>query len=202
MLYVLGNHEAYGRDLEETYQACRDAARDTANVQVVERGVATIAGVRFLGATLWTDLEITGDREVGAGRVAEGLNDYRLIRYQGRRLQPADTRVLHLGSRSWLAERLAEGPAVVVTHHGPHMDTQPPQFRPPDGDTRLAPGFVSDCGELFGVNAPLWICGHTHHCCDFEVAGTRIVSNQAGYPHESVQGFAPDRLIDLDLGGM
>lgn len=101
-----------------------------------------------------------------------------------------------MAARAWLAEELARGPAVVVTHHGPHMASQPPPFR----FGPLAPGFTSDCTELFGEQVPLWICGHTHYCCDFVEAGTRVVANQAGYPHEPVAGFEPVRLIDTSPG--
>mgnify|MGYP000270534583 CR=1 FL=1 len=156
VVYVLGNHEAYGRDIDATLQECRGAARATPNVHVLADEAVTIGGVRFLGCTLWTDLAINGDPEEGARRVGRGLNDYRRIHRGGAALSPALTRQWHAASREWLRRRLSEGPAVVVTHHGPHVATQPPRFRPPDGDTALAPGFVSDCSELFGPRVPLW----------------------------------------------
>jgi predicted MPP superfamily phosphohydrolase len=192
-IYVLGNHESYYfREWSETLAACRRAAIGT-TVRVLENEEALIGGVRFLGATLWTDMAANGTPALSEEIVWHKLNDYRQIKHQGRRLQPGDTRAWHKTSREWLAGRLADGPAVVVTHHGPHMDTQPPQFR----HGELAPGFSSDLSDLFCPNSPLWICGHTHYCCDFAVGGTRIVSNQPGYPGEAVAGFDPLKIVEV-----
>lgn len=193
VVYVLGNHESYfHREWSETLAACREAAKAT-TVHVLENEEAVVEGVRFLGCSLWTDLAANGTPVLSEEAVWHGLADYRQIKHEGRRLQPGDTRAWHLASRAWLTDRLTEGQAVVVTHHGPHMDTQPPQFR----YGKLAPGFSSDLSALFGPNLPLWICGHTHFCCDFEIDGTRIVANQAGYPHEPVDGFDPLRIVEV-----
>lgn len=194
VVYVLGNHEFYGGEVQDVYRQCRTRARGT-NVHVLEGETTTLAGVRFLGTTLWTDFAANGTPALSEARVGEALNDFRRIRYGAEPLQTATTCQWHDRARQWLAARLAEGPAVVVTHHGPHMATQPPCYRYGE----LAPGFTSDCSELFGPGVPLWICGHTHHCCDFEVAGTRIVVNQAGYPHEPVPGFDPIRILEVAI---
>ena len=46
----------------------------------------------------------------------------------------------------------------------------------------------------------LWVHGHTHTSVDFEVAGTRVVSNQRDYPGEGEEsGFRPALVIDLDV---
>ncbi|GAA5175559.1 metallophosphoesterase family protein [Niveibacterium umoris] len=55
VVYVLGNHEFWGRQFDEVLPAARAAARGT-QVHVLERTHVVIAGVRFLGATLWTSL--------------------------------------------------------------------------------------------------------------------------------------------------
>ena len=45
----------------------------------------------------------------------------------------------------------------------------------------------------------LWICGHTHYCCDFVIGSTRIISNAKGYPqHKSLGGaYNPALVIEL-----
>jgi hypothetical protein len=47
-----------------------------------------------------------------------------------------------------------------------------------------------------GQRVPLWIHGHTHYCVDYEVAGTRVVSNQRGYPDQET-GFDPALVVDI-----
>jgi hypothetical protein len=128
------------------------------------------------------------------------VNDYKLITYgpERRPLAPADTRTLHLSSRSWLAERLArphDGPTVNVTHHAPLIRVRPrsPVLR------AVAGAFASDLTDLMGAErASVWIYGHTHRAADLEIRGTRVVSNPRGYPHEPVSGFDPGLVIDLD----
>lgn len=54
VIYTLGNHEHWGCDHDEVFKAARKAARGT-RVHVLERKQAVLCGVRFLGATLWTN---------------------------------------------------------------------------------------------------------------------------------------------------
>ncbi len=142
-VYLLGNHEYYDGRLDTTLAEARRAA-DGSNVHVLDGEELVIDGVRFLGATLWTDFELAivtpegPTSDVGrAMRVATNLlNDYTLIRTadesaepgtwrfkQGTKLQAADTLRIHQVQRAWLREKLSEpfaGPTVVVTHHAPH----------------------------------------------------------------------------------
>jgi hypothetical protein len=37
---------------------------------------------------------------------------------------------------------------------------------------------------------------HSHHAVDYEIAGTRIVSNPKGYPGERC-GFCPDLIVEI-----
>lgn len=53
-VYVLGNHEHWQHEFGDTLALAKAAARGT-KVRVLEREAAVIQGVRFLGATLWTD---------------------------------------------------------------------------------------------------------------------------------------------------
>jgi len=52
VVYVLGNHEAWGRDVAGVVEEARELALGT-SVYVLERDAVVIGGVRFLGATLW-----------------------------------------------------------------------------------------------------------------------------------------------------
>lgn len=54
VVYVLGNHECWQHDFGDALALAKAAAKGT-KVRVLEREAAVIQGVRFLGATLWTD---------------------------------------------------------------------------------------------------------------------------------------------------
>ena len=64
----------------------------------------------------------------------------------------------------------------------------------------LAGAFASDLSELMGGDrVELWIHGHLHRMADLVVAGTRVVSNPRGYPHEPVEAFDPTLVVEVWL---
>ncbi len=201
VVYVPGNHEYYGHSYPGTLEAMRATAAGT-GVHLLDCEMTVLHGTRFLGATLWTDFCLCGNERQGeAMAVAERrLNDHFQIRSSTGPgpLRAVDTLHAHRAARSWLEERLAEpfdGPTVVVTHSGPSARSAPPQYpRWP-----LGPAFLSDLEPLMGRDrARLWVHGHTHWCVDYEVAGTRVVSKQRGYPGAAlVPGFDPGFAVEI-----
>jgi hypothetical protein len=178
VLYVQGNHEAYGNTLDGTIGALRDAG--VGNVHYLENDAFVFKGVRFLGCCLWTDYLLFPDRQQAAMQECEArLLDHRAIRMPEGMFKAADAMRLHHDSRAWLRSKLNEpfdGPTVVITHHGPHPGSVHPRY---EGQL-LNAGFVSDLTPLLG-KAALWIHGHVHDSFDYTVAGTRIVTNPRGY---------------------
>jgi predicted phosphohydrolase len=204
VLYLAGNHEFYGHSLPELVGELR-AAADGSTVRVLENDEVVIDGVRFLGCTLWSDFDFDGaERREYSMRVCERVvNDYEHIAFgpAGRTLAARDTRMLHLSSRRWLAERLAEphdGSTVVVTHHQPLI-----RGSPPTPELRaIAGAFASDLTDLIGADrVAMWIYGHTHRAADLEVDGTRVLSNPRGYPHQPVAAFDPEFVVEIETRG-
>lgn len=193
VVYVMGNHEAYHGDLAVELAACRKAAAATeGRVLFLENEAVTVAGVRVLGCTLWTDYALDGDRAAGMAAAAAGLADHVLIRLAGRPFTPHDALIRHRDSRRWLEDELARGaacPVVVATHHAPVRAAVEPRF----AGSALSAAFVSDLSELIAAYAPAaWIWGHTHYSVDTRVGATRCISIQRGYPGER-EGDAPFR---------
>lgn len=195
VIYVAGNHEYYGSSIFEVNNWLRATAGP--NAYFLENNEAIIDGVRFLGATLWTDFELFTGKVVPSMLAAQqGMNDYRQIGedHSGENLLPRHTLTRHRRSREWLTEALDRsfpGPTVAVTHHSPSALSADPRYR----DDILAPAFTSDMGDLMGMSK-LWVHGHTHHCVDYELGGTRVLSNQRGYPHENTT-FDPRLVIEI-----
>jgi predicted phosphodiesterase len=199
-IYVAGNHEFYGHELPGLSDRLRAAAVGS-QVHALENEELVIDGVRFLGCSLWSDFDFAGaENRANSMRVCERLvNDYKQIRSSEpeRPLRAQDTRDLHVASRAWLATCLAvpfDGPTVVVTHHAPLVRNRP------DNAVLAAIGgaFASDLTELMhGDAVDLWVFGHIHRSVDLEVNGTRVLSNQRGYPHEPVDGFDPGLVVEI-----
>lgn len=200
VLFVAGNHEYYGHALPALTGELRAAAKDSA-VHVLENDEVMLDGVRFLGCTLWSDFLAAGAGELRRSMAvcARLLNDYEVIEWseEGRTLRPQDTRALHVASRRWLTRRLAipyEGPTVVITHHAPLVRLHPRSA----AHRALLGAFASDLSGLMdGDRVDLWIHGHLHRAADLDVAGTRVVSNPRGYPHEPVDAFDPALVVEV-----
>jgi predicted phosphodiesterase len=194
VLYVPGNHEFYEREYDDALAEMWTASLGS-QVTLLDREERVIAGVRFIGCTLWTDFELEG--EAGRGRALlfkNRLIDFAAIRWADRLLEPEDTIRLNRAQCAWLAARLEtpfDGPTVVVTHHAPHRGSIAPAF----ATHPLNPAFVSDLDALMG-RAVLWIHGHTHTAFDYDVRGTRVVCNPRGYPHE-LTGFDPTLVVTV-----
>ena len=59
VIYILGNHEFYGfTQFDELIQECRDKAKRYPNIHFLENESVLIDGVRFHGATFWTDFKL------------------------------------------------------------------------------------------------------------------------------------------------
>jgi predicted phosphodiesterase len=194
VIYVMGNHEFYGVDIDRTLEKAKEAAVGT-NIHVLQDETLRLGDVTFACCTLWTDFEIRGDPHRAMAVAAERMNDFKKIR-TGRyveRFRPPHALARHRRSRAFLETELRKerpGPLVIVTHHAP----VPEMSDEPGGsgeDPTLDPAFRSDLTALM-VPAPddgrgalrpaqVWIYGHTHESFDAVIGETRVLSNAKGY---------------------
>lgn len=225
VIYVAGNHEAYGTDVDRTVEKALEAARGTNVVVLADRAVA-IGNTVFAGATLWTDFDLFGDRRRAMTVAGERMNDHRKIRTANyaERFLPRHARARHLASRAFIECELGrprgDGRLVVVTHHAPVPDLgfmiAPREPGETVGDaTMLGAAYRSDLTALMSPQpaaggrdalrpADLWVYGHTHESFDRIVGATRVVSNAKGYgpwpPRERVwdnPDFDPNLVIAI-----
>jgi DNA repair exonuclease SbcCD nuclease subunit len=178
VVYVAGNHEGYGTDLDRTVEKARIAAAGT-HVHVLQNDSITIGGTIFIGATGWTDFNLFGDPDRAMQAIGEVMNDYKKIRVMNYelRLRPAHTLARHKETRAFLQRELGRPktlPRVVVTHMGFHAEAV---RRGLEHD--LISAAYTSRDPIKG--ADLWVYGHTHESRDFRVGSTRVVSNAKGY---------------------
>lgn len=205
VVFVPGNHEFYGTDMIDELKHLRQAKlsrRLPAGLHVLDCDTVDVAGVRFLGCTLWTDFRlgcVDGDQVARAKYDARyHINDYRAIRHGMERLTPEHTSRLHTQHRGWLTDLLAEPglrqlPYVAVTHHAPSPWSVHIRYR----DSALNGSFVSDMDELLQAIGPdLWIHGHVHDSFDYVVGDTRVVCNPRGYGDEN-RLFDPQLVLEV-----
>ncbi len=193
VVYVHGNHEAYHQDYDDLIARLREKARGT-NVHFLEQDEWALNGVRFLGCCLWTDYQLAPFDPPEAMQEAEKLlPDHRLIGYRQDVFSAKDAQQIHATSRGWLEKKLAEkfdGVTVVVTHHGPHPGSIHARF----AGSIINAAFITDLTPLLG-QCDLWIHGHVHDSFDYEIAGTRIVTNPRGYATNRRAAASPQQLV-------
>ncbi|WP_434722774.1 metallophosphoesterase [Mesorhizobium sp. RIZ17] len=195
-VYVAGNHEFYKGAIKEGLEDGRAAAARFPAVHFLENQAVIIDGVRFLGATLWTDYRIMGHQRLAMMYAKDRMNDYRQIALQRnpwQRFLPETAYGLHQQSKRFIevALRSSNIPTVVVTHHLPHQSSIPRRF------TRdlLNAAYASDLTGVIQSGRPtLWIHGHTHDSCDYQVGNTRMVCNPRGYEGENTE-FDPALVV-------
>ena len=202
IIYVPGNHEFYGFEYFELKKDIAECCEGT-QVCVLDTAQIELNGVRFIGTTLWTDYAaVPGiSSELAMLHCANALADHRRIRFkQGdieANFRPQHALAEHRWQRQWLEQQLTrafDGKSVVVTHHAPHPVCQHKKF-PLDA---ISAAFQSDLGALIEKSdIALWAYGHSHSNLDEIVSGTRIVSNQAGYPGERVDDFLANLVIEI-----
>jgi predicted phosphodiesterase len=198
VIYVLGNHEFYRNAIPVLTENLQRES-DGSHICVLEKNAQEIDGWTFLGCTLWTDFKFGGNPDAAKAAAETTMSDYHLIRVspEYRRLRANDTARIFALSVQWLKEELSKrNPerVVVVTHHAPSPQSNPSYHL----GSPLNPAFVSDLGEFVAASkVPLWIHGHTHHCCDYQIGQTRILSNQRGYPDSIDKNFIPDLVVEI-----
>lgn len=198
VVFVAGNHEFYRASIVEARETARKA--NLPGVHFLDDDVAFIGGVRFVGATLWTDFELDGGKDLNMMSSHNAMNDYRAIAWRKdpwQRLYPRHLEQMHWQSRRFLddALRMAHaGPTVVVTHHAPSPLSVHPRYQ---GDS-LNASFASNLTEMIEHHEPeLWVHGHMHDSSDYEIGGTRVLCNPKGYRTEN-PGFDPGLVVEVE----
>ena len=202
IVFVMGNHEFYGRTIASVSTEMRRASVGT-NFHALDCTEVVLLGARFLGCTLWTDFALhmdtpegpKSDVERSSREAGSVLADFQVIGVEAaaddsafdgrpqrhrRVFTPEDAIRLHHQHRAWLLQKLREpfdGPTVVVTHHAPHRGSLADQF----ASDWVSGAFVNALPPEFFEVPVLWAHGHTHSSFDYQIGSCRVVCNPRGY---------------------
>jgi predicted phosphodiesterase len=216
VIMVAGNHEPWGM---EWYHVIRHMRMEAAHygIDFLENDSVVIAGVKFVGATLFTDMQLFGPTSYTSSiRAAQFLmpdfkqirirHQHRLWRSLGitRPLHPEDSISLHRASRAFIESSVSQsfdGPVVVVSHHAPSTLSVEPRFQ----HEALSPCFASNLDAMIhGSKIALWVHGHTHTGFDYTINDTRVVCNALGYQdrvggvmRDKQSAFRPDCVVQI-----
>lgn len=216
VVLVLGNHDYYGLSIDKALEVARARLVGT-NIHLLENDVLVLDGVRFIGATLWTDFEVPHGvlhgvelpldtrRDLAYHACVRDIMDFRAI-YRSDERKPGETGLItiqemigrHRASRSFIEAELAkdfDGDTVVVTHHAP----SPLSFHPAYAGSPTNAAFASDLTDVIQCGRPwLWVHGHIHHFSEYIEVGTQVLCNPRGYAHErNFTGFRPGYVVEI-----
>jgi Icc-related predicted phosphoesterase len=203
VVLVAGNHDHYDGVFEETAPLLR---RHLAGFTVLDDDGVDIDGVRFFGATLWSDFK---RRDAGAMQAARrGCGEFFFVKTRAgttadappQRFRPdhaADAFDRALAALCREMETGGSRPLVVVTHHAPSTRGLNPRFAggPLDG------AYASDLDALIErfEQIRVWIHGHTHVVTRYAIGRTAVVANCRGFDGKdrTARAFSVTRSVDL-----
>jgi hypothetical protein len=209
VLFVAGNHEFDGRDVNEAWPALRGLCAQL-GLRLLQRESAVLCGrdgqrVRFVGTTRWSDFEVFG--QASRERAQRAAAYFMRLMAARRGSEPFDVHAMRAegrACRAWLEQELSR-PArgrwdrtVVITHFAPSLLSADPRFG-------RQPGTASFCNadDDLIVHADLWLHGHLHCRHDYTVprpgkAASRVVCQARGLARKGEdQGFDAMRLIEV-----
>ena len=206
VIFVAGNHEFDGRELDDAWPALRERCR-TLGLTMLERETLVISApdgqrIRFVGTVRWSDFDLFGQSR--RDRVIRAGGYFTRVMRATRHGEPFDAPAVReeaLACRAWLADTLHQphdaDATVVITHYGPSL-------RSADSRYGAQPGTASFCNadDALLPLADLWVHGHLHCRHDYTVThekgATRVVSNARGHgPRGETQGY--DGLFTVDV---
>jgi len=181
VLYVMGNHEAYGTTIYKASKLLQHLSTEYNNLHVLNDSTYR----QFVGGTLWTDLN--KEEPLSKIKAYLGMNDYTAIKS----FSTEDGLSSHYKTVMFIEDNISEN-SVVVTHHLPSYKSIPQQYE----GSILNCAFASDLDDIIMAWQPkLWIHGHTHNSCDYMIGNTRVVCNPRGYNDENFD-FNPYLVVE------
>lgn len=198
VIYVAGNHEHYHGDFAHTIPNLKRKLAHYTNLHILDREVFDLGDVRFIGSTLWTDMN--KEDALTLYHMRSMMNDFRCVQnsnnvvhfkdQEGKfhtrtaKFSPEDAVEEHKKCLGYIKTVYEDTPpwksVVVVGHHTPSHTSCHPRYK---DDQVMNGGYHSDLSE-FILDRPgikLWTHGHTHEVFDYMIGSTRIVCNPRGY---------------------
>lgn len=183
VVFVCGNHDFYNSSFDRMSDKLNNLSVKLKNLHWLENKVVEINGKRFVGATLWfkkqeeslllkhymCDFEYIENLEKV---VFDKFNE--TVNFFSSNIRPGD---------------------VVVSHHMPSLKCVDKKFK----NSRINIYFANDLDFLIEQTKPaVYICGHSHCSCDFNINETRIILNPFGYvEREFNTGFKNNKIIEV-----
>jgi predicted phosphodiesterase len=185
VIMVMGNHEYYGSDINKALDDLKTLL-PYPNLHILDGEYLEIDNTLFIGGTLWTDYN--NEDPFTLLFAPKIINDYRVIRNNGRLIQPADILERHKHFVKWATQvdKIGYDNVILVTHHSPSKQTTADHYK---DDERMNGLFGSNLDQFLNM-FDYAIFGHQHDPKTPVVHDCVLLNNSRGYPFEEMHdGF-------------
>ncbi len=191
VIFVLGNHDLWDSNISNEYNNVRNdlAKSGLTNVYLIQDSQIVIDNVKFLGGTLWTDMN-KQDPLTRLSWQNAMANDRKYITIGNayHKIKESDVLAAHFKTRSYIFDNATRDNSnqkiVVISHHAPTNLSIDDRYA---DDTLRAGYYHSDIGnEIAYSEIDLWFHGHTHNSVNYLVHQCRVVNNPRGYHYDDM----------------
>ena len=167
VVYVTGNHEYWHSSFGRVNNMLSSLNDDIPNLHWLNNATVEIENIRFIGGTLWFGHSaLSPIYSVGWSDFAQIDNIH-------------DDFYRKNNESIWFFEQNMKKGDVVITHHLPSLRSCSRKFLA----SPLNIFYANHLDALIEEMKPLlWVHGHTHESCDYNIGETRILCNPHGYP--------------------
>jgi len=176
IIFVLGNHEYFSDNFHEAPNKVRrlfDVINKTTphNAYVLENDTFIMNDIRFIGTTLWSNLDLTNT----------DVSDSMVRRCGKYGVKPEDILEIHNRSSEYIRDTLAQPvdyKTIVLSHHAPSVKSIASKF----ANSPTNSMYASSMDDMIVKYQPeYWLHAHIHESVDYFIDKTHILSNTYGY---------------------
>lgn len=200
VICVAGNHEYYNEynNMDQIDDLIRTKSQElfdlNGNFHYLNNSTITIDGVKYIGSTLWSNLDSTRKKDI-----THGLNDFYSIQMNFcKRFTFDDYQKRHQRDLLWLQNELNQTVStnttnfVVITHHLPSEQLIHTKYK----SHPINSAFFTNLDHV--IKGKLWIAGHTHTPMTKIIGSTKVIVNPFGYASECLYGGIEECTIEFD----
>lgn len=199
IVYVLGNHEYFGKYLTSAPGDVKKFLKNIPNIFVLEKDSKIIDNVCFIGTTLWTNFDDYRGEQAAQSIMPEYkfvkiTNQYYRIKY----ITTKDVLDEYLKGKDFIEEEIVRAKknkykTVIITHTCPTFMCATEKEK----KGILVGSFYTELSKFISCKRPdIWVYGHTHSSREIKVGRTRVISNQFGYRDEDCK-FVEELMVEI-----
>ena len=203
VVYVAGNHEFYHGKFHGGIDDLKNECNHYSNIHYLENEYVMIDGYKFIGCTLWTDLN--NYHPLTEYIVKDCMADYKVIKndHAGyRKLLPKDTVLRHEKSVDFIKKELAystKDKVIICTHHAPSFQSIDEKHI---YEKEMNGAYCSKLEDIIldNTNILLWTHGHIHAHKNYMIGETNIICNPRGYMSDNKQEYTGwDEFLTVEI---